>query len=74
MLSKVGEATLKALEGKRLNRCVGRPTYISVDDTRREIAREYTKDKTTHTDFPLGKKTRFCNCHSQTNRLHQSSQ
>ena len=59
MPSTVGEATLKALEGKRLNRCVGRPTYISVVDTRRKIAREYAKAKTTHTDFPLAKKLGF---------------
>ena len=59
MPSTVGEATLKALEGKRLIRCVGRPTYITVDDTRREIAREYAKAKTTHTDFPLGQKLGF---------------
>lgn len=59
MPSTVGESTLKALEGKRLERCVGRPSYESVDETRREIAREYAKAKTTHTDFPLGKKLGF---------------
>ena len=59
MPSTVGESTLKALEGKRLERCVGRPSYEAVDETRREIAREYAKAKTTHTDFPLGKKLGF---------------
>lgn len=55
MPSTAGESTLKALEGKRLDRCVGRPSNESVDETRREIAKEYAKAKTTHTDFPLGK-------------------
>jgi hypothetical protein len=56
MASTVRETTLKALEGKKLKRCVGRPSYESVNETRREIAREYAKAKTTHIDFPLGNK------------------
>jgi len=56
-MSSAREATLTALEGKRLTRVLGRPTIKSVKKTRKEIAAEYAKAKTTHQDFPLG--TRF---------------
>ena len=42
-----------------MERCVGRPSFEAVDETRREIGREYAKKKTTHTDFPHGKQLGF---------------
>ena len=56
-MSSAREATLTALEGKRLTRVLVRPTIKSVKKTRKEIAAEYAKAKTTHDRFPLG--TRF---------------
>ncbi len=58
MQSTVGKTTIKALVGKRLEHCVGRPSYEAVEETRHEIAREYAKAKTLM-DFPLGKKLGF---------------
>ena len=59
MSSTVRETKLKVLEGKALTRCVGRLSYEIVDDVRCEIAREYAKSRTTHTDFPLGNNLGF---------------
>ena len=56
-MSSVCEATLTALEGKRLTRVLVPPTIKSVKKTRKEIAAEYAKAKTTHEFFPFG--TRF---------------
>ena len=56
-MSLARKATLTALEGKQLTRVLGRPTIKSVKKTRKEIAAEYAKAKTTHEHFPLG--TRF---------------
>ena len=55
----VRETMLKALEGKQSNQCVGRSSYKVVDKTRREIARDYVKAQTTHTNFPFGSKLGF---------------
>jgi len=53
-MSAVREATLTSLEGKRLTCILGRPTIKSVKKTRKEIAAEFAKAKTTHESFPLG--------------------
>ena len=53
-MSAVREATLTSLEGKRITRVLGRPTIKSVKQTRKEIAAEFAKAKTTHEAFPLG--------------------
>ena len=53
-MSAVREATLTSLEGKRITRVLGRPTIKSVKQTRKEIAAEFAKAKTTHESFPLG--------------------
>ena len=53
-MSAVRETTLTSLEGKRLTHVLGRPTIKSVKKTRKEIAAEFAKAKTTHESFPLG--------------------
>ncbi len=58
-MSAVREATLTSLEGKRLTRVLGRPTIKSVKKTRKEIAADYAKAKTTHDSFPLGSRFGF---------------
>ena len=52
----VRESTLKALQGSTLTRHHGRPTFKSVAKTRKEVAQEYAKAKTSHSTFPMGTK------------------
>ena len=52
----VRESTLKALQGSTLTRHHGRPTFKSVAKTRKEVAQEFAKAKTSHSAFPMGTK------------------
>ena len=69
------KAIIKSLQGSMLTRHHGRPTFKSVEKTRKEVAQAFAKAKTWHRAFPMGNKfgivaavlkiRRFVNLHNE---------